>query len=226
MEKKESAAKAAYARYQKDLGDQKARCKKEPNRWKRFWKYAWLVIKFPWEWLWMACHDWRLILIYIAWMAIVGCEVWVPLLLGLCSPEGAFRTSMLSVASACEAFWFLPLTPFMPICIALTIGTKALIDRKTRSKDAPKIVLSVIRRNKNNTTDIISIDARIEPQKAFEAYLNGLDDHSIQIYRKKGRYDMPLSCEKDSGNAFGYSSHYGCEYYYEVKQEKSNSGGK
>ena len=47
-EEKGNAAKAAYEKYQKDLNDQKAKCKLEPSKWKRFWKYVWLIVKFPW----------------------------------------------------------------------------------------------------------------------------------------------------------------------------------
>lgn len=122
-------AKEAYNKYQQSLNKQKAVIKKEPSKWKRFWSWLWLLIKWPWEWLWMACHDWRLILVYVGWMLILGCEVWVPLVIAWCSPGTALATSMYAVAATCEAFWLGPGTPFMPLCIALTIGTKALFDK-------------------------------------------------------------------------------------------------
>lgn len=129
-QKKESASKKAYREYQESLAREKDKIKSDPNKNRRFWRWLWLIIKFPWQWLWMACHDWHLILIYVAWMAIVGSEVWIPLVLGILSPDPSFKAWMLSIASACETFWLLPLTPFMPICIALTIGTKAILDRR------------------------------------------------------------------------------------------------
>ena len=127
-----SAASEAYKAYQTSLSYEKGLIKSEPRKGKRFLKILWLLVRWPWQWLWMACHDWRLVLVYVGWMAIVGSEVWVPFLLGILSPDPSFKAWMLSVAGTCEAFWLLPLTPFMPICIALTIGTKAVMDRRGR----------------------------------------------------------------------------------------------
>jgi len=132
---KESAARVAYERYQQSLAEEKERIKTSQNtKWHKFWSWCWLVIKWPWQWMWMACHDWRLILIYVGWMAIIGCEVWVPLVIAWCSPNTALASSMYAVAATCEAFWLGPFTPFMPLCIALTIGTKALFDKKSKRK--------------------------------------------------------------------------------------------
>lgn len=129
-----SAASDAYKAYQTSLAYERKLIGSEPRKGRRFLKTLWLLVRWPWRWLWMACHDWRLILIYVGWMAVVGCEVWVPLLLAFLSNDGAFRAWMLSVAGACEAFWLAPLTPFMPICVALTAGTKALMDRSSSKR--------------------------------------------------------------------------------------------
>ena len=130
----ESAAKRAFDQYQNSLKAEKSAIKAEPSKLRRFLKWVWLLLKWPWRWLWMACHDWRLMLIFAVWMAIVGCEVWVPLLIASLSPDKALRVWMLSIAGTCEAFWLGPGTPFMPLCIALTIGTKAIIDKISKRK--------------------------------------------------------------------------------------------
>ena len=131
---KRSAAKAAYEQYRKSLDDEKRSISSEPRRWKRFRLRVWLVVAWPWKWLWMACHDWRMVLIYVGWMAVVGCEVWVPLVIAWLTTDSSLRAWMLSIAGTCEAFWLGPFTPFMPLCIALTIGTKALIDKAVERK--------------------------------------------------------------------------------------------
>lgn len=136
--KKMSAAKKAYIEYQHSFTTEKAAIKLEQSKWKRFWKYVWLAIKWPWKWLWMACHDWRLILVYVGWMAIIGCEVWVPLVIAWCCPGTDLSKSMYAVAATCEAFWLGPFTPFMPLCIALTIGTKAIFDKIKTKKEKSK----------------------------------------------------------------------------------------
>ena len=121
-------AKEAYSQYQSSLKIEKERIKlTKKTKSERFWAWVALLMKWPFKWLWMACHDWRLILIFVAWAAILGCEVWVPLLIAWLVPP--LRASMLAVAGTCEAFWLSPFTPFMPLCIALTMGTKAIMDK-------------------------------------------------------------------------------------------------
>lgn len=128
-ENKKSAAKRAFDQYQKSLKIEKAVIKLEPSRWKRFWKYVWLLIKWPWRWLWMACHDWKILLIYLFWTLALSSEVWVMYILGLCCQDAARKAWYFGIASTCWLWWLGPGTPFMPLCIALTIGTKALIDK-------------------------------------------------------------------------------------------------
>ena len=130
-------AKEAYDAYRRSLDYEKGVIKGNPSKRKRFWLTLKLLVEWPWRWLWMACHDWRMVAIFVLWMAVVGCEVWMPFILGLLSPDPSFKAWMLSIAGTCEAFWLLPLTPFMPICIALTVGTKAVIDRISQRKQRP-----------------------------------------------------------------------------------------
>ena len=121
-------AKEAFDQYQSSLKIEKERIKlTKKTKSERFWAWVALLMKWPFKWLWMACHDWRLILIFVAWAAILGCEVWVPLLIAWLVPS--MRASMLAVAGVCETFWLGPFTPFMPLCIALTMGTKAIMDK-------------------------------------------------------------------------------------------------
>jgi len=134
-----TAAKKAFDDYQLSLKLEKERIKlTKKTKGARFWAWVWLAVKWPWKWLWMACHDWRLMLIFIGWMLVAGCEVWVPLAIAWLSPDPSLKAWMLSVAGTCEAFWLGPFTPFMPLCIALTIGTKALLDKVKNKKEKTK----------------------------------------------------------------------------------------
>ena len=227
MEKgKESAAKKAFEKYQQDLQKRKDDCKHEPDKSKRFWKYVWLVISFPWQWLWMACHDWKLILIYIGWMAIVGSEVWIPFILGICAPEGAFRTSMLSVASAGEAFWLLPLTPFMPLCIALTIGTKAVMNNIVAKRQAKphfktKKMVEIVRKSKLGLEYTIRYEPVLPAQKIFDDYMKyekEKDDSITYLWCDTTNDPDPenYNCEQKDGNSFAYSYKTGDEWYYRM----------
>ena len=51
------------------------------------------------------------------------------------------RITMFSVGSACWLFWLGPGTPFLVICIALTIGIKGLFNR-IKEKKKPRDNLS------------------------------------------------------------------------------------
>lgn len=128
-------AREAYKKYQDSLANEKAIIREDPKKSHRFWKCIWLAVKWPWQWLWMACHDPLMIVIFLGWMAILGCEVWVPLLIAWLNPNTALASSMYAVAATCEAFWLGPFTPFMPLCIALTIGTKAVLDKIMKKKE-------------------------------------------------------------------------------------------
>lgn len=104
---------------------EKAKIRQEPSRGKRFWKWVWFYIAFPWKWLWVNIRDWKTFLIFGIVVLVVGSEVWVPLLLGLIF-DNAW---LLGVAATCELFWLGPGTPFMVICIVITIAVKGVFNK-------------------------------------------------------------------------------------------------
>ena len=61
--------------------------------------------------------------------AVVSCEVWMPDLRGIITGNAY----LFAVGSACFAFWLAPFTPFLPLCIGITLGIRKVID-KIRSK--------------------------------------------------------------------------------------------
>lgn len=94
---------------------------------KRFFPYCYLYLILPWAlvWRWLR-HDWRLFIVFGGWCAIVSCEVWIPYLLGLIFWGTPFGDSMWALGSACWLWWAGPMSPFMGICLALTIATEAV----------------------------------------------------------------------------------------------------
>lgn len=101
---------------------EKARIKAIDNRSKRFWSWVWYYIAFPFKWCFTELRDWKTLLLFGVVMLVIGCEVWVPLLLGI-----IFNNEwLLGIAATCEAFWLAPFTPFLPLCIGITMGIKAL----------------------------------------------------------------------------------------------------
>lgn len=113
----------------------KTRIRLEQNKWKRFWKWVWYYLAFPFVWLYWNIRDFRTAIIFVIVFLVVSVEVWLPYLLALIFwGNEPFRITMLSVASACWIFWLGPGTPFLPLCIGITIGVKAIFNKIKHKK--------------------------------------------------------------------------------------------
>lgn len=113
----------------------KERIKAEPRKGRRFWKWVWYFIAFPWVWIFYNIRDWRTAIIFVIVCALVSSEVWVPYLLAFIFwSNEPWRIALLSFASACWIFWLGPGTPFLVICMSLTIGIKAIFNKVKERK--------------------------------------------------------------------------------------------
>ncbi len=83
------------------------------------------------EWLALQLQDWKNWVIFLIVVAVIGCEVWVPFLIGLLTGNKWW----FGVAAVCQAFWLAPFTPFLPLSIAITVGIRKIIDKKYNNKD-------------------------------------------------------------------------------------------
>ena len=104
----------------------KEKIKSEP---KHFWKLVWFYFKKPFVWLKDNIKDWKTAVIFIIVFLILSCEVWIPYLLGFITWGTDFSKWCFGIASACWLFWLGPCTPFLPICIGLTILIKSLFNK-------------------------------------------------------------------------------------------------
>lgn len=111
--------------YEEFSVNRKAKIKEEPNKFKRFWKWVWWLLSTPFVWLWYNIRDWRTLVIFVLTIVVVSCEVWVPYLIWFITGSAWW----LGIGSACWLFWLGPGTPFLPLCIGITIGIKALLNR-------------------------------------------------------------------------------------------------
>lgn len=108
----------------------------EVNKFKRFWKWVWFYATYPFLWVWVNIRDIRTFIIFIIVFLVVSIEVWLPYLLGLIFWNNEpFRLTMFGVASACWLFWLGPFTPFLPLCIVITIGIKGLFNKHSEKKE-------------------------------------------------------------------------------------------
>ena len=86
------------------------------------------------RWLWGECRDWRTVILLIGVMAVVYSPVWVGYLLKLIF--GWNRAAIM--ATAVLVFWAGPFTLFFPLCVALTLAIKRLMERRRKEKPESK----------------------------------------------------------------------------------------
>ena len=116
--------------YNNQANRRKEAIKSEPNKIKRFFKRIWFWISFPFVWIFYNIRDWRTDIIFSLVFVILSSEVWCPYLIGfICWENESLRHTMFGIGSACWLFWAGPGTPFLVICITITIGIKALFDK-------------------------------------------------------------------------------------------------
>ena len=78
------------------------------------------------KWVWSECKDWRTLILFGIICLIIGSPVWVCYLIGF-----IFHWNWAIVfASVAWAFWLLPGTPFIPLCISLTLILKRVYEKK------------------------------------------------------------------------------------------------
>lgn len=78
------------------------------------------------RWLSSVLKDWRNWLIFGVVYLVFTCPTWVGWLLYFITGNPWHLT----YSTAYMAFWALPLTPLIPLCIAITMGIRKLIHRK------------------------------------------------------------------------------------------------
>jgi hypothetical protein len=84
------------------------------------------------KWLWKQLKDWRNAVIFAIVAIILSCEVWIPYIIGAITGDAYW----FGIGSVCWAFWLAPFTPFLPLCIVITLGIRKITDKLRRRKDA------------------------------------------------------------------------------------------
>lgn len=129
IEFQKKTIKEIQQEYELKQKEEKAKIAAEPNRFKRFLKICKYWLLFPFKWIWVNIRDWRTAVIFAIVFLAVSSEVWVPYLIGLITWGTDVSKWMFGVASTCWLFWLGPGTPFMVICISLTIAIKGLFNK-------------------------------------------------------------------------------------------------
>ena len=122
---KSSKLKELEEKYQVQRSIEKTRIRLEKRKSLRILKWAWYYISYPFKWIWLNIRDPTTLLIFVLIVLAVSCEVWIPALLALILDQDY----LWGVAAACWGFWLLPGTPFLPLCILLTMAIKSLYNK-------------------------------------------------------------------------------------------------
>lgn len=83
------------------------------------------------KWLFGQLKDWHNAVIFAIVFIVMSSEVWVPYLLGFITGDAYW----FGVGSVCWAFWLAPGTPFLTLCILITLGVRKLFDKLRRRKN-------------------------------------------------------------------------------------------
>lgn len=124
-----TSIKEINERYEASKAAEKAKIKAEPKKGKRFWLWVRYWLLFPFKWMWVNLRDWRTSLIFAIWALLLSSPVWVFCILGLVAYGTAFSAWAFGIATTSWLFWLGPGTPFLPLCIVLTIAAKGVLDR-------------------------------------------------------------------------------------------------
>lgn len=105
----------------------------EPNWGLRILKYAGHFFIYPFVWAWNNLRDWETIVIFAIVLIAVSSEVWIFYLVALLTWGTEFSKWAIGIGSTLWAFWLAPATPFLPLCVAVTMGIKRfLVARRKR----------------------------------------------------------------------------------------------
>lgn len=125
--KKEIAKQKEYERKEKIKKD---KIKLEPNKWKRFWKYVFYYTMKPLYWLKDNITDWRTAIIFVISMVLVSSSVWAFYLGALiCGWTTDTAKWLISIGSVVWLWWLGGASPFLLICITITIFIKGIFDK-------------------------------------------------------------------------------------------------
>ena len=83
------------------------------------------------KWLKKECKDWKTLVVLMCVIVVVYAPVWIGGLM-----YAIFGLEWCGVmASLMAAFWLGPLTPFFPLCIAITLSIKKIMQVKKKGKN-------------------------------------------------------------------------------------------
>ena len=136
---KESYLKKLEEQYKKKQLEWKTHIRLESNKFKRFWKWVWYLIAFPFVWLFYNVRDWRSAICILISFLLWSSSVWGFYLAALCCGWKSTETGLwlFGIGSAVWIWWASPVgSPFILLVTMTAISFKAIFDKlKGRKKN-------------------------------------------------------------------------------------------
>ena len=126
--------------YKERQANWKSHIRQEPKRFKRFWKWVWFVIAFPFVWLFYNIRDWRSAICVLISFLLWSCSVWIWYLLAiLCGWTSDSAKWFIGIGSAIWIWWLSPIgSPFILLVTFTAIGIKAIFNKIKEHKRSKK----------------------------------------------------------------------------------------
>lgn len=109
----------------------------ESNRIKRFFKWCWYFVSFPFYWLFYNIRDWRsaicMVIAFLLWSASVWLWYVIAFVVGLNTDTGKW---LIGIGSGVWIWWASPVgSPFILLVTLTTIGMKEVWNKIIRFKE-------------------------------------------------------------------------------------------
>jgi hypothetical protein len=138
MKKKNNYLKELEAKYKEQDERRKEKIRATPSKFKRFWKWVWYFIAFPWIWLFYNIRDWRSAICGVISLLLWSSSVWgfylASLLCGWKSTEAGLW--LFGIGTTVWIWWASPVgSPFILLVTMTAIGMKMIFDKIKRRKN-------------------------------------------------------------------------------------------
>lgn len=114
--------------YNAQANIRKDKIRQETSKFKRFWKWIWYFISFPFVWLFYNIRDWRsaicVVIAFLLWSVSVWGFYLAAIICGWSTPAAKW---LIAIGSAVWGWWLSPAgSPFILIVTMTSIGLKAI----------------------------------------------------------------------------------------------------
>lgn len=128
------------AQYNEQANRRKDKIRQEPNKFKRFWKWVWYYLTFPFVWVFYNIRDWRSAVCFAISVFLWSSSVWIWYALAIFTGVTTDTAKWFAgIGTSVWMWWISPLgSPFILLCTFTAIGMKMLWNKIKEHKNKKK----------------------------------------------------------------------------------------